>query len=163
MSLERFLTAQSSGESGFVTALSELRAGRKRSHWIWYIFPQLAGLGHSSTARLYAVRDFAEASEYLAHPLLRTRLEEVTAAVGEQLDRHVPLVDLLGSEIDAIKIVSSLTLFEHVAAKRIEFDTSLRSFLQSCTRILASVERQGFARCAHTLTALTDYIGGRQN
>ena len=151
MSLERFLTAQSSADRGFATALSELRAGRKHSPWIWYIFPQLAGLGHSSTAQFYALRDFAEASEYLSHPLLRTRLDEITTAVGEQLDRGIPLDDLMGSEIDALKLVSSLTLFEQVAAKRVEPDRSLQPFLETCTRILASAERQGFARCARTL------------
>ena len=151
MSLERFLTAQSSTDRGFATALSELRAGRKRSHWIWYIFPQLAGLGHSTTAQFYALRDFAEASDYLAHPVLRTRLDEVTTAVGDQLDGGVALVELMGGKIDALKLVSSLTLFEQVAAKRVEPDRSLQPFLETCTRILASAERQGFARCARTL------------
>jgi uncharacterized protein (DUF1810 family) len=151
MSLERFLTAQSSTDRGFATALSELRAGRKRRHWIWYILPQLAGLGLSSTAQFYALRDLAEASEYLAHPLLRARLGEVTTAVAEQLNRGVQLVDVMGSGIDALKLVSSLTLFEHVAANKIAGDPSLQSFLETCTRILALAERQGFARCAKTL------------
>ena len=70
MSLDRFHDAQASPSAGYDTALAEIRRGRKTSHWIWYIFPQLAGLGRSSTARAYAIRDLAEACEYLRDPLL---------------------------------------------------------------------------------------------
>src|SRR4051812_44382679 len=106
MSLERFHQAQASHSAGYETALAEIRAGQKRSHWIWYIFPQIQGLGRSSTARAYAVRDLDEARDYLNDPVLGTRYEEIARAVQEQLKAGVPLERLMGSEIDALKLVS---------------------------------------------------------
>lgn len=75
--LQRFLDAQA---DTYATALAEVRAGRKRSHWMWFIFPQIQGLGRSETARHYAIASRDEASAYLAHPLLGSRLREITAA-----------------------------------------------------------------------------------
>src|SRR3954465_10447497 len=111
MSLERFHQAEENSRSGYATALQEIRAGAKSSHWIWYIFPQIEGLGRSSTARTYALRDLAEACDYLRDPLLRARYEEITGAVSEQLARGISLEDLMGGRTDALKLVSSLTLF----------------------------------------------------
>ena len=87
MSLARFHDAQASLSVGYKAALAEIRRGRKTSHWIWYIFPQLAGLGRSSTARAYALDDLAETCAYLRDPLLRTRYEEIACAVSDQLAR----------------------------------------------------------------------------
>jgi uncharacterized protein (DUF1810 family) len=97
MSLERFHEAQARRSGGYDTALTEIRAGGKRSHWIWYIFPQIEGLGHSSTARAYAIRDLAEACAYLRDPVLRTRYEEIVPAVSEQLSRGIHFEDLMGA------------------------------------------------------------------
>src|SRR4029434_3048123 len=108
MSLERFHEAQANRWAGYDTALAEIRAGGKRSHWIWYIFPQIEGLGYSSTARAYALRDLGEACAYLRDAILRGRYEEISAAVNEQLNRGIRLEDLMGSQIDALKLVSSL-------------------------------------------------------
>ncbi|HEV2840502.1 MAG TPA: DUF1810 family protein, partial [Chthoniobacterales bacterium] len=116
MSLERFHNAQASPSAGYDTALAEIRRGRKTSHWIWYIFPQIEGLGHSSTARAYALRDLAEACEYLRDPLLRAHYEEIAGAVSEQLASGRALEELMGGGIDALKLVSSLTLF-HAAGQ----------------------------------------------
>ncbi len=96
MSLDRFHEAQASRSAGYDTALAEIRRGRKTSHWIWYIFPQLAGLGRSAMAEKYAIRDLAEACDYLRDPLLRARDEEITAAVSDQLARGLALEDLDG-------------------------------------------------------------------
>src|SRR5438874_13050014 len=115
MSLERFHEAQAEHSAGYDTALAEIRAGGKRSHWIWYIFPQIEGLGRSSMARDYAIRDLDEACAYLRDPLLRARYEEIVAAVSEQLVRGLRLEALMGSRIDALKLVSSLTLFRAAA------------------------------------------------
>src|SRR5918999_3584671 len=101
--IERFHSAQASPTAGYNTALAEIRQGRKTRHWIWYIFPQLAGLGRSSTARAYAIRDLAEACDYLRDPLLRARYEEIAGAVSDQLARGVALEDLMGSRIDTLK------------------------------------------------------------
>src|SRR6266566_6150729 len=115
MSLERFHEAQASRSAGYDTALAEIRAGGKRSHWIWYIFPQIEGLGRSPTARAYALRDLAEACAYLRDPILGACYEEIVAAVSEQLTHGIRVEDLMGSQIDALKLVSSLTLFRAAA------------------------------------------------
>src|SRR4051812_17946964 len=83
--LTRFRDAQDQAHSGFDAALREIRAGRKQSHWIWYIFPQLAGLGSSSLSRFYALRDTVEAADYLRDHTLRDRLLTMTIAVRDQL------------------------------------------------------------------------------
>lgn len=103
--LNRFLKAQ---EYDYAQALSEIRAGRKRSHWMWYIFPQIQGLGFSHTAQYYAIQGLNEAKEYLAHPVLGARLKEISSALLE-------LEGLSASEIfgypDDLKLRSSMTLF----------------------------------------------------
>lgn len=105
MSIERFLKAQ---ENDYETALAEIRAGRKRSHWIWYIFPQLEGLGHSMTAEYYGISGMEEAKEYLAHPVLRQRLVKISRALLELPTNDAYAV--MGSP-DNLKLRSSMTLF----------------------------------------------------
>jgi uncharacterized protein (DUF1810 family) len=108
--LDRFLAAQA---SIYPVALAELRAGEKRSHWMWFIFPQIAGLGSSDMARRYGIRDSAEAQAYLAHPLLGERLTVCTAAVMAHAGAF-SAEQMLGG-IDAMKLRSSMTLFECAA------------------------------------------------
>lgn len=105
--LERFAAAQDSGGT-YARALAELRAGRKTSHWMWFVFPQIAGLGSSATARAYAISSLAEARAYLAHPVLGPRLTECAAAICAVQGKTA--VQILGS-IDALKLRSSATLF----------------------------------------------------
>ncbi len=107
-SLERFVSAQDEGGT-YQRALAELRAGRKRSHWMWFVFPQLAGLGSSPTARRYAIGSLEEARAYLAHPVLGARLRESARALSE-LARPAPAQEVLGP-VDALKLRSSMTLF----------------------------------------------------
>jgi uncharacterized protein (DUF1810 family) len=109
--LQRFVDAQDR-DGTYGQALRELRAGRKRSHWMWFVFPQVAGLGRSGTAQHYAVSGLAEARAYLAHPVLGPRLRECAAALTG-LGATDP-VDVLGP-IDAQKLRSSMTLFAAVA------------------------------------------------
>ena len=85
MSLQRFHDAQADADSGFEAALAEMRSGRKRKHWIWCIFPQLAGLGRSGIAQHYGIQDLEEACQYLRDPVLRFRYEEITAAVAARI------------------------------------------------------------------------------
>ncbi|TQS71819.1 DUF1810 domain-containing protein [Rhodobacteraceae bacterium] len=103
--LDRFLTAQA---RSFDTALAELRAGCKRTHWMWWIFPQLRGLGRSDVAQFYAIEDLAEAKAYLAEPVLRDRLEAAANALLCNTDLSADTI--LGST-DALKLRSSATLF----------------------------------------------------
>ncbi|NIJ16365.1 DUF1810 domain-containing protein [Sphingobium vermicomposti] len=106
--LARFVEAQA---NSYATALAEIRAGAKRSHWIWFIFPQLRGLGQSETAHYYGIASMEEARAYLAHDLLGSRYRECVEAL-QQLHTSDP-VAVFGS-VDAMKLRSSLTLFEAV-------------------------------------------------
>ena len=106
--LNRFLTAQ---ERTYPTALSEIRAGRKRSHWMWFIFPQLKGLGHSSNAVYYGIDDLSEAADYLNHPLLGVRLIEISRALLALSGNNA--TEVMGSP-DDMKLRSSMTLFANV-------------------------------------------------
>ncbi len=154
MSLERFHKAQASRSAGHDTALAEIRRGRKTSHWIWYIFPQLAGIGRSAMAEKYAIRDLAEACDYLRDPLLRARYEEITAAVSDQLARGITLEDLMGSRIDALKLVSSLTLFR-AASQRVATDaTTSDSLAHRCDSILRQAAAARYSPCASTLASI---------
>jgi uncharacterized protein (DUF1810 family) len=105
--LGRFVDAQNRGGT-YAAALAELRAGRKTSHWMWFVFPQVAGLGHSSMAQAYAIGSLQEARAYLAHPVLGPRLLDCVRAVLGHADRSA--ADVLGG-IDALKLRSSMTLF----------------------------------------------------
>ena len=104
--LHRFVAAQ---ETAYSTALSEIKSGRKRSHWMWYIFPQIKGLGHSETARLYALQDTREAEAFLQHPTLGPRLLEISEALLK-LDSNDAYY-VLGSP-DDLKLKSCMTLFD---------------------------------------------------
>jgi len=106
--LERFLVAQ---ESSFDMALREIRQGKKRTHWMWYVFPQVAGLGFSQTSKVYAIRDGAEAKRYLDHPVLRERLVTISRALLEQTTNSANQV--LGNP-DDVKLQSCMTLFAAV-------------------------------------------------
>ena len=152
--LGRFRTAQDAPDGGFDTALSELRAGRKRSHWIWYVFPQLAGLGQSSRAVHYGLAGAEEAAAYLRDDVLGDRLVAAAGTVREQLSRAQPprLDTLMGSEIDALKLVSCMTLFEHVAKRPGAADPRSRfaALGAHAEAILTAAARQGYPRCAFT-------------
>ena len=107
--LARFITAQ---EGCYAQVCAELAAGKKRSHWMWFIFPQLRGLGHSPTAQRFALGDLAEARAYLAHPLLGARLRECTELT---LVAQGPVEVLFGYP-DHLKFHSCMTLFARAAA-----------------------------------------------
>jgi uncharacterized protein (DUF1810 family) len=109
MYLERFVRAQESGGT-YQRAVAELRKGRKTRHWMWFIFPQIAGLGRSPMAQAYAISDLAEAQAYLAHPVLGGRLVECAEIVAAH--RGLNAEQIFGG-IDAIKLRSSMTLFAH--------------------------------------------------
>ena len=154
MSLEQFHEAQAKRWGGYDTALAEIRAGGKRSHWIWYIFPQIEGLGRSSTARTYAIRDLGEACAYLRDPILRARYEEISAAVSEQLVRGIRLEDLMGSQIDALKLVSSLTLFRAAAEQLAREDPVYASLAERLAASLGQTSEQGYPACDFTLARI---------
>jgi uncharacterized protein (DUF1810 family) len=120
--LERFVAAQ---DGAYSRALAELQAGRKTGHWIWFVFPQVAGLGRSEMSRIYAIGSLAEARAYLAHPVLGPRLRECAAALLATQGRSAE--EMLGS-IDAVKLRSSMTLFLRAAPDEPSFQAVLDRF-----------------------------------
>lgn len=122
--LDRFLTAQDGGV--FDTALAEIRSGTKRSHWMWFVFPQIAGLGRSETARFFAIADRGEAIAYLAQPVLGARLATATAAMLEWSGQRS--ADAILGTVDAMKFASSMTLFETVAESPAIYAAALDGF-----------------------------------
>lgn len=120
--LQRFVDAQDRVYDG---VLAELRAGAKRSHWIWFIFPQLQGLGRSSTARVYGISGLAEARAYLDHPVLGPRLRECARLVLAIDNRSAD--DIFGWP-DNLKVRSSMTLFAHATDDNADFTAVLDKF-----------------------------------
>jgi len=120
--LRRFLDAQ---QRDYATALTEIKAGRKRSHWMWYIFPQIGGLGYNDMAKRYAIKDLAEATDYLAHPVPGTRLKEITTVLLELNASNATQV--MGSP-DDLKLRSSMTLFVLVEGNDSVFYRVLKKF-----------------------------------
>ncbi|MGH2857352.1 MAG: DUF1810 domain-containing protein [Solirubrobacteraceae bacterium] len=122
--LQRFVAAQDAG-GAYEAAVSELRAGRKRGHWIWFVFPQIAGLGHSEMSRRYAIASLEEARAYLEHPVLGPRLVHCARVLAD-LATDDP-VAVLGS-VDALKLRSSMTLFHRAAPEEPVFRSVLDRF-----------------------------------
>ncbi len=152
--LDRFKQAH---ESDFATALAELRAGRKQTHWIWYVFPQLRGLGLSPLAERYGLDGVGEAEAYLRDPVLLARLRQAAEGVRHHLhERQARLDTLMGSRTDAMKVVSSMTLFEHVARALDDTQPSrdLADLADTAAAILAAAASQGYPRCQFTLERL---------
>lgn len=125
--LERFLEAQESSCAGYQTALSEMKNGSKVSHWIWYIFPQEKGLGHSYNSQFYGLDGVGEAKAYLEHQVLGARLREITGAVLAHRDKNVSINEIMGSGIDVRKLRSCMSLFNQVAPNDI-FQEVLKRF-----------------------------------
>ena len=121
-SLNRFLEAQ---DRMYQTALSEIKSGRKYSHWIWFIFPQLRGLGRSNMAYTYGISGIKEAKEYLAHPILSARLIEITEALLTHKGKNIYAI--MG-DTDAMKLKSSMTLFAHISEEGSVFHQVLDCF-----------------------------------
>ena len=123
--LKRFLDAQ---ENDFERALAEIKRGRKQSHWMWYIFPQIAGLGFSSTSKSYAIKDRGEAENYLAHPVLGARLVEISEALLEIEGKTAN--QIFGSP-DDVKLKSSMTLFGALENTKPVFQSVLDKYFNS--------------------------------
>lgn len=128
MDLQRFIDAQDAPAGGLTVyerALGELRAGAKRTHWMWFVFPQLDGLGSSAMAQRYAIADLDEAAAYLAHPVLGPRLRACVAAVNGVAGRSAH--EIMGSP-DDLKLRSSLSLFAQATADNAAFQAALERY-----------------------------------
>lgn len=122
--LQRFVEAQA---TVYPRVVKELRSGRKDGHWMWFIFPQLKGLGHSSTSRFYAISSLEEARLYLEHPILGTRLRECTELVISTKDRTARAIF---GPVDEQKFRSSMTLFSLVSPAGSPFHTALSLYFE---------------------------------
>lgn len=121
--VKHFLEAQDNGV--YERALSEIQSGQKKSHWMWFIFPQIAGLGYSATARYYAIQDRAHAEEYWNNPILRKRLLEISQAV---YDLNAPNIAVVFGYPDYLKFQSCMTLFKYIAPEEQIFEINLRRY-----------------------------------
>jgi uncharacterized protein (DUF1810 family) len=134
--LERFVVAQ---DPVYAAVVDELRRGRKSSHWMWFVFPQIAGLGRSETSRYYAIRSLDEARRYLEHPVLGARLRECARLV---ISTDVPSAEEVFGSVDAAKLRSSMTLFTLAAPQEVLFGEVLERFFNgrrdSATEALVS-------------------------
>jgi uncharacterized protein (DUF1810 family) len=134
--LERFVVAQ---DPVYAAVVDELRRGRKSSHWMWFVFPQIAGLGRSETSRYYAIRSLDEARRYLEHPVLGARLRECARLV---LSTDVRSAEEVFGSVDAAKLRSSMTLFMLAAPQEVLFGEVLERFFNgrrdSATEALVS-------------------------
>lgn len=155
MSIERFIQAQQ-GQDFFPTyleAYKEIAQGRKTSHWIWYIFPQLQSLGQSSTAKHYGIVDLQEACDYLQNTTLFEHYNEILHLVLKQL-QTIPLRTLMGGSIDTYKLVSSVTLFRKAAFLLNEEGKTGQDYnelIRCCDLVLRKTADQGYPPCQHTL------------
>ena len=150
-------------DAGFDAALGEMRAGRKRGHWIWYIFPQLSGLGSSGLAEMYGIDGRTEAIAYLHDPALRHRLLTIATTVAEYAKRGASLLALMNSRIDVLKLVSSLTLFEAVGRELCESDEEPETLAlaRAAAAVLDAAQAEGYPRCPYTLEFLAHEPPGR--
>jgi uncharacterized protein (DUF1810 family) len=124
--LDRFVRAQDSGDT-YAQVLTELHRGRKVSHWMWFVFPQIAGLGHSGIAQLFALSGLAEARAYLAHPVLGSRLRECCELV---LGIENSSAEKIFGAVDAMKLRSSMTLFHRADPEEPLFTAMLERFYE---------------------------------
>ena len=143
--LQRFLDAQAGiGFTPYETALAEMRAGHKQSHWIWYVFPQIQ-LGTSALSEHFAIKSHDEAKAYLTNETLRNRYLEISTEVLHRLEEGVNPTFLMGGSTDRGKLISSTTLFEHFATQ-----VDYGPLHPTLFHLLMSIEAQGLTRCAPT-------------
>lgn len=155
--LDRFREAQDPPLAGYSRALAEMRTGRKQTHWIWYVFPQIAGLGRSHLSQKFAIADRAEGERYLEDEQLGTRLLTVAEVVLEHLRDGRLLQDVMASDVDAQKVVASMTLFGRVASERAREAGAQRhrALAGVAGEILERAAAQGYPACAFTIKALS--------
>ncbi len=160
--LQRFHKAQqghSFGLPDFDQAFKEIHAGQKTSHWIWYILPQLKSLGFSANAQNYGLHDFQEACYYLHDPLLFKNYKNIVAEILRKL-QNTSLLRLMGSTIDAQKLMSSLTLFyeaaSYVHSLQQKSASDYKELQDTCANILAIAAKQHLFPCPRTLSLIQD-------
>ena len=152
LDLERFKIAQADPSNGFAVALGELRNGRKLSHWIWFIFPQLRILGRSPTAQFFGFDDAEDAREFIRDDELSANLVSSMQVVSKKLEDGVPIEELMGSYTDSMKLVSCCTLFKYALEAEGSALAGVREneILSLANRILQLADKGGFGECSIT-------------
>jgi uncharacterized protein (DUF1810 family) len=141
--LKRFVVAQNQPHDGYADALAEMQAGAKQRHWMWYIFPQRRGLGHSHMAVYYGIADDTEAIAYLRHPVLGKRLAEITTCVRTQLT-CIDANTLMGTHIDVLKLASCMQLFGDISAQLSDAsDPWIVALRHDCPQVIQLLQAQG--------------------
>jgi uncharacterized protein (DUF1810 family) len=156
--LQRFKDAQNDGRSGIAVALAENNAGQKRGHWIWYVFPQLVGLGRSDMSQAFGIDGVPEAVEYVRDDILRARLRSIASTLAAQR-RTAPtrLSTVMASHLDAAKVMSSMTLFGAIAS-RLHAEGACADcgdIARYAEEILRWGEQEGLRRCEYTQSVLS--------
>ncbi|WP_454784310.1 DUF1810 family protein [Legionella sp. WA2024007413] len=159
--IQRFIKAQQGQgrDISFQQAYAELEAGSKKSHWIWYIFPQLKQLGFSPIAQHFGIADLKEACDYLQNELLFRNYYAMAQLVEQQLKKQIPIVFLMQGEIDTLKLVSSITLFREAASFLSRQGNTPQNFddlISCCDQILNETSKQGYIACKRTLSFVQD-------
>ena len=168
----RFVAAQREDDT-IATALRELRAGRKRSHWVWFVLPNVAGLGSSGTAKEFAIASREEAEAFVANAELRSNLVAAVEAVGKWARKGKPKLDVvMGSAVDTRKLVSCCVLFETVARQRQQQQQRRRvgggadveeqqyaALVEACRVVLDAAEEQGWGTCTFTRAKMVEWYG----
>ncbi|KTD64909.1 hypothetical protein Lsan_0902 [Legionella santicrucis] len=152
--IQRFIEAQQGKDfyPSYQSAYGEIKAGKKQSHWIWYIFPQLVTLGYSSTAKYFGIADLNEACKFIQNKELFKNYYEMTHLVLQQLAK-TPITILMGGALDAQKLTSSLTLFRETAAFLLSQGTKTQDFkklIECCDQIFIKISNQGYFPCEQT-------------
>lgn len=162
--LDRFINAQNEHKT-YNQAYKELQNGAKTSHWIWFIFPQLKELSFSPTAKHYGIVDAQEACDYLKNDQLFANYQKITALVLRQLQHKIPLRTLMGSEIDAQKLMSSLTLFRATASFLEQQGDKSHDHIElitCCDQIFAQLQSQGYVPCKKTRQLIEPALANAQ-
>lgn len=152
--IQRFIEAQQGKDfyPSYQSAYAEIKAGKKQSHWIWYIFPQLATLGYSSTAKYFGIADLNEACELIQNKEFFKNYYEIAQLVLQQLEK-TSITILMGGTIDAQKLTSSLTLFREAAAFLLSQGIKTHDFtrlIECCDQIFIKISNQGYFPCEQT-------------
>ncbi len=161
--IQRFIKAQQGNTSSpsYAQAYGEIKSGRKKDHWIWYIFPQLEALGHSSTAKYYGIVDLKETCDYLKNPKLFKNYLEISQLVLQQLKNKIPIRTLMNGDTDARKLTSSLTLFREASSFLLSQGNTTQDFAKlvtCCDEIFNKIAQQGYSPCERTHTIIEEAI-----
>ncbi|KGP63366.1 hypothetical protein EP47_10935 [Legionella norrlandica] len=162
---QHFHQAQEDKTEGYQKAFDEIENGGKKSHWIWYIFPQLKSLGRSNSSKLYGIADLNEACDYLKDPVLFNRYYNLLQLTEKKL-KTIPLYHLMGGSPDDLKYISSLTLFraasKYLSSNEEDTQHNYKKLYETCNRIFEQIAYQGYSPCPKTESFIKNELNSRK-